>query len=39
MIVHNYCEVSDENPPLRKLRASGKLQQILTRYNLSDWEK
>jgi len=24
---------------IRKLRASGKLQQILTRYNLSDWKK
>ena len=24
---------------LRKLRASGKLQQILSRYNLSDWKK
>jgi len=32
-----YAQQFDEG--LHKLRASGKLQQILTRYNLSDWKK
>lgn len=32
-----YAQQFDEG--IRKLRASGKLQQILTRYNLSDWKK
>lgn len=32
-----YAQQFDEG--IRKLRASGKLQQILSRYNLSDWSK
>jgi polar amino acid transport system substrate-binding protein len=32
-----YAQQFDEG--IRKLRATGKLQQILTRYNLSDWKK
>lgn len=32
-----YAQLFDEG--IRKLRSSGKLQQILTRYNLSDWKK
>ena len=32
-----YAQQFDEG--IRKLRASGKLQQILARYNLSDWKK
>lgn len=32
-----YAQQFDEG--IRRLRASGKLQQILSRYNLSDWKK
>lgn len=32
-----YAQQFDEG--IRKLRASGKLQQILSRYNLTDWKK
>lgn len=32
-----YAQAFDEG--IKKLRASGKLQQILTRYNLTDWKK
>ncbi|MDO9081012.1 MAG: hypothetical protein Q7U44_09440 [Desulfuromonadales bacterium] len=35
--LENYAQHFDEG--IRKLRTTGKLQQILARYNLSDWKK